>query len=60
VAQVNSEPGKNQIFANVTVSSAVAEVGTTDTKVKAAAIIVPYSQIEPGTTNDPALKPKRS
>jgi hypothetical protein len=48
MAQVNSEPGKNQTFGNLAVVSAVSETGASDTKVKATATIVPYAQSEPG------------
>lgn len=59
MAQVNSEPGRNQTFGNVTVPAATAEVGTTDTKTKATATIVTYSQSEPGKTVGP-INVKRS
>ena len=56
MAQVNSSAGQIQVFGNVVVASAVAEVGSsTSTKAMAAAVVVPYSQSEPGKHD-----PKRS
>jgi hypothetical protein len=60
MAQVNSEPGKNQTSANVAVPPDVPEYGASASRASATATIVPYMQHEPGTTSDIVLRPKRS
>jgi hypothetical protein len=48
VAQVNSSPGQNQVFANAVVATASSSGGASDSSTKANAITVPYKQAEPG------------
>ena len=54
MAQVNSEPGKNQTNANAAVTSSSSEVGSTSsTKLAATLTTVSYSQSEPGKAISP-------
>lgn len=55
MAQVNSSAGQNQAFGSVAVASSAASAGAQDSQNKAAAVVVPYSQSEPGKHD-----PKRS
>ena len=48
MAQVNSTPGQNQVFANAIVATASSSSGASDTSAKANATVVPYMQAEPG------------
>jgi hypothetical protein len=56
MTQVNSSPGQNQNAGNVAVSYGINETGVTSAKATAAAVVVPYTQSEPGKT----VNPKRS
>jgi hypothetical protein len=70
MAQVNSEPGKNQTFANATYTSATVPGYTLSTQdnntpgqqttVYQYNTIVPYAQVEPGTPGDKGQRPGRS
>jgi hypothetical protein len=59
VSQVNSTPGQNQAAANAVVSSGRSQPGSVDQETKANAIVVPYTQSEPGKTISP-VNVKRS
>jgi hypothetical protein len=52
MAQVNSSPGQNQVFANAVVASGRSQPGSVDQETKSNAIAVPYAQSEPGRKND--------
>jgi hypothetical protein len=52
MAQVNSSPGQNQVFANAVVASGRSQPGSVDQETKSNAITVSYSQSEPGRKND--------
>jgi cytochrome c553 len=54
MAQVNSTPGQNQLFGNVSVVMSTAAAGASDSQAKAIAKFVPYMQSEPGRKNDTA------
>ena len=48
MAQVNSCPGQSQVPPTVVVPAAVHAPAASDTQTKAAAVVVPYMQNEPG------------
>ena len=60
MAQVNSEAGKNQTFANVAVAVGPVQPGASQSRAIATTTTVTYMNVEPGTTTDTALKSKRS
>lgn len=60
MAQVNSSPGQNQVFANAVVASGRSQPGSSDQELKANATVVKYTQIEPGRHGDPSINPVRS
>jgi hypothetical protein len=59
MAQVNSSPGQNQVFGNAVVASGRSQPGSVDQETKSNAIVVPYTQSEPGTSTDTNQRPKR-
>jgi hypothetical protein len=65
MAQVNSEPGKNQVFANLAVpasqASTQSNTGVGLVPAQASQVLaVSYGQIEPGAPNDKSQRPQRS
>jgi hypothetical protein len=54
MAQVNSEPGVSQVPPTVVVPTKTASPAASDPQTKAAAVVVPYMQSEPGRKNDTA------
>ena len=56
MAQVNSEAGKNQTFANIAVAAGPIQGGASAARAVSTATIVSYGQTEPGrgiTKDDP-------
>lgn len=56
MAQVNTTPGKNQVFANKAVVPAISETGATGAKTIATNTVVNYMQNEPGKSQHDGIR----